>query len=305
MPVHNGAAYLAAALKSILAQTFADFEFLILDDGSTDATPAILVRTAREDARIRLISRPQRGLVASLNELVGQARGEFVARMDADDIALPDRLAAQIAFLRAHPEVVCVGGANMMIDGAGRYLTTLYPPEDDAAIQAALLAGHTAINHPSAMIRHRALTAAGAYDADCYPAEDLDLWLRLGEIGALANLEVPVLRYRLHDGSISGRAIDRQQEAKRRACAAAWRRRGIEGRFTADNAWRPGRDRHSRCGFMIQYGWWAWGSGERATAIHYGRQAIRANCLDPAGWKLLLVALLRSGRGSRPENGVY
>lgn len=294
MPVHNGAAYVEAALRSILEQSFRDFEFLILDDGSTDATPAILARAAQEDARIKLISRPRHGLVASLNELLGHARGEFVARMDADDIALPERLGAQCDYLQRYSKVVCVGGATMMIDGADRYLTTLYPPQHDADIQPAMLAGHTAINHPSAMMRRSALAVAGAYDPAYYPAEDLDLWLRLGEIGALANLATPVLKYRLHDASISAQAVERQQDAKRRACQAAWQRRGIPGRFAADRIWRPGRDRRSRCGFMTQYGWWAWRSGERATAVHYGWQAIRASCLDPAGWKLLLVALMRS-----------
>lgn len=299
MPVHNGASYLEAALRSILDQDFGDFEFLIVDDGSTDATPDILARTAATDPRLRVISRAQRGLVESLNELLHHARGEFVARMDADDIALPHRLTAQAEFLRQHPKVVCIGGATMMIDEGGRYLTTLYPPTEDNPIQAALLAGHTAINHPSAMIRRTALETVGAYDAAYYPAEDLDLWLRLGEVGALANLPMPVLQYRLHDQSISAQGAERQHEAKRRACEAAWRRRGIAGRFTAQSAWRPGRDRHSRGGFMTQYGWWAWRSGERATAIRYGWRAICADCLAPAAWKLLLVAMLRSPRRPR------
>lgn len=293
MPVHNGGAYLEAALKSVLSQDFDDFEFLILDDGSTDAAPAILARAACADSRIRLISRPQRGLVASLNELAGLARGNYLARMDADDIALPGRLSAQFLFLESHPDVVCVGGATTMIDGAGRYLTTLYPPEDDARIQPAILAGHTAIAHPAAMFRRDALFRVGAYDAAYYPAEDLDLWLRLGEIGRLANLGIPVLKYRLHDDSISARAVERQQEAKRRACEAAWRRRGIRGEFRAHTPWRPQNDGDSRSRFMAQYGWWAWRNGERATAAYYGWQAIRADCLDPAGWKLMLAALLR------------
>lgn len=300
MPVYNGARYLPQALASILGQSFADFEFLILDDGSSDAGPLILARAARRDARIRLLSRPRRGLVASLNELLRQARGEWVARMDADDIALPERFALQAQYLEAHPEVVCVGGATMMIDAAGRYLTTLFPPTADAAIQAAALAGHTPINHPTAMIRRHVLAAAGGYDAAYYPAEDLELWLRLGECGALANLDVPVLKYRLHPDSISEQAAGRQLEAQRRACAAAWRRRGIAGRFEGGGGWRPGRDRRSRCAFMTRYGWWAWNSGERATAFYYGWRAVCAHAADPAGWKLLLTAAVRPGRPGAP-----
>lgn len=292
MPVYNGGTFLSQAIDSILAQSFADFEFLILDDGSTDATPAALAYYAGRDKRIRIISRPNRGLVASLNELLALARGEFIARMDADDIALPERFAWQVEFLNRHPEVVCVGGACMMIDGAGRYLTTLFHPLSDEHIQTAGLAGHTPISHPTAMIRRRELEAIGGYDTAYSVAQDLDLWLRLGERGKLANLPVPVLKYRLHDKSLSEQAADRQREAQRRACEAAWRRRGIGGCFEGA-VWRPGVDRESRYGFMLRYGWWAWNSGERSTALHYGWRAVREKAFHPGGWKLLLVALAK------------
>lgn len=293
MPVYNGACYLSEAIDSILGQSVADFELIIIDDGSDDSTPDILADYARRDHRIKVISRPRRGLVASLNELLGHARGEFIARMDADDIALPERFALQLEFLAGNPDVVCVGGASMMIDGAGRYLTTLFPPTGDAAIQAAGLAGHTPINHPAAMIRRCVLEKIGGYDKDYDTAEDLDLWLRLGEVGKLANLGVPLLRYRLHDKSISAQAIGRQREALRRACEAAWRRRGISGRFEAEEAWRPGPDSASRHLFMLRYGWWAWNSGQRSTALYYGWRALRERALHPDGWKLLLAAMAK------------
>jgi glycosyltransferase involved in cell wall biosynthesis len=262
MPVHNGARYLAEAFDSILGQTFADFEFLILDDGSTDSTPALLARRAARDSRIRVVSRPNRGLTASLNELLAQAR-------------------------------VCVGGATLMIDGEGRFLTVISPPADDAAIQSAALAGHGAITHPSAMMRRTALEAVRGYD-DNYPAaEDLDLWLRLGEVGKLANLPTPVLKYRLHANSISEGKRELQRNSARRACEAAWMRRGISGRFEAGEAWRPGTDAVSRHRFMLLYGWWAWNSGQRSTALYYGWRALRERALHPDGWKLLLAAMAK------------
>jgi glycosyltransferase involved in cell wall biosynthesis len=293
MPVHNGARYLAEAVDSILGQTFADFEFLILDDGSTDSTPALLARRAAGDSRIRVVSRPNRGLTASLNELLAQARGEFIARMDADDVALPERFARQVEFLEGNPGVVCVGGATLMIDGEGRFLTVISPPADDAAIQSAALAGHGAITHPSAMMRRTALEAVRGYD-DNYPAaEDLDLWLRLGEVGKLANLPTPVLKYRLHANSISEGKRELQRNSARRACEAAWMRRGISGRFEAGEAWRPGTDAVSRHRFMLLYGWWAWNSGQRSTALYYGWRALRERALHPDGWKLLLAAMAK------------
>src|SRR6476661_6105481 len=121
MPVYNAGRYVAEAVESILGQTYADFEFLIVDDGSTDRSRAILERYAARDPRIRLVSRPNTGYAAALNELLGLARGELVARMDADDVALPERLLRQVNYLRAHPEVVCVGTAVHLIDGGGRF----------------------------------------------------------------------------------------------------------------------------------------------------------------------------------------
>src|SRR5512135_1833139 len=119
MPVYNAERYIARAVESILGQTFGDFEFLILDDGSTDGSLEILRRYANHDPRIRLTSRPNKGLPPSLNELVDQARGEFIARMDADDVALPERFARQVEYLRAHPDCVLVGSRVQLVDPEG------------------------------------------------------------------------------------------------------------------------------------------------------------------------------------------
>ena len=109
MSVYNGERFLAPAIESILGQTFGDFEFLILDDGSTDATPRIVAGYAALDPRIRPIIRENRGLVASLNQLLEEARAPIVARMDADDISRPERFAKQAAFLDAHPDYGVIG----------------------------------------------------------------------------------------------------------------------------------------------------------------------------------------------------
>jgi glycosyltransferase involved in cell wall biosynthesis len=291
MPVYNGDRYLTEAVESILAQTFTDFEFLIIDDGSTDRSGTILEKYAAQDDRIRLIRRENRGLIATLNQMLELANGEFLARMDADDIAIGDRFAQQVNFLQQNSDCVCVGGAYELMDPQGRTVLLLEMPEADAEIQQALLEGRTIINHPCAMIRRTALLQIGGYDASMVTVEDLDMLLRLGEIGRLANLNQTVLKYRFHMQSVSAKTSDFQYQMAQEACRRAWQRRGIEGQFGAEMPWyRPGRDRPSQQSF---FGWWAFNQGFRGTAVY---SALRAIGLQPASsesWKLLVCALVK------------
>lgn len=295
MPVYNAQPYLAEAVESILNQSLSDFEFLILDDGSTDRSLKILQRYAAQDPRIRLTHRANGGYVSALNELLHQARGELIARMDADDMALPERFAQQAAFLQAHPEVVCLGGAQDWIDAAGRVLLHHPEAEQDAEIQQLALSGQTPINHPSAMIRRAALLQVGGYDETLCPAEDLDLWLKLGEVGQLANLPDTVLQYRQHSGSVSERRQLEQTDKRRLACQQAWTRRGLQGeqaKFHEAPPWRP-VDRPSRHQFMTLYGWWFFNAGQRQAALIYSLKAINALPWATEGWKLLACALIK------------
>ncbi|OIQ99981.1 chondroitin synthase [mine drainage metagenome] len=293
MPVFNGGKYLAEAVESILNQTFRDFEFLLLDDGSTDDSLRLLHQYAGKDSRLRVFSRENRGVGETQYELAQLARGEFIAQLDQDDIALPNRLELQVDFLRKNPKVVCVGGAFQMIDGAGRYLTTLKMPQTNIEIQALILGGHGAITHSCAMMRSTQLKVIGGYDKNYNLAQDLDLWLRLGEIGELANLKDVILKYRLHDKSLSETSGKKQREEARLVCENAWQRRSVAGVFSAENLWRPGSDRTSRHSFMLKYGWWAWNSRQRKTAFYYGCKAIKSKPFSMAGWKLLAVSLLK------------
>ena len=295
IPAYNGGRYFERAVRSVLAQTFTDFECLILDDGSTDGSGELADRIALEDPRVRVIRRENRGLVVTLNELVAAARGEFLARMDADDVCIPERLALQVKYLRENPSVVCLGSSYWMIDEADRMIARIVPPQDDATIQDLALRGHTALCHPSAMLRASAVAATGGYRSECYPTEDLDLWLRLGEIGRLANLDEAGISYRMHSDSISAQAAEgRQRAAARKTCEQAWARRGLTGRvFDATEAWRPTAEKGSRLQFTLQYGWMAYSSGFRGTAIAYGLKAVKLLPLRSEGWRLLLIALLR------------
>jgi len=188
--------------------------------------------------------------------------------MDADDLSAPRRLEVQSAYLREHG-LVCCGTWYDMIDEGGRRLKTVQGPTDNGAIQKMLLEGHGSICNPSSMFRRAALVDLGGYSPDMAQAEDVDAFLRLGEVGQLGNVPEALLSYRLHATSIS------------------------EGVFTADYIWRPGKDRVSRHAFAVDYGWWAFKSGESATAAHYGRRAIRLRPGQLNGYKLLWAATFR------------
>lgn len=296
MPVFNGARHLRDSVNSILAQSYSNFEFVIIDDGSTDNSLEILKYFKTKDKRIKLISRENRGLGATQRELSMAAQGAYVAQLDQDDVARPDRLAMQIAYLLDHPDVVCVGSAYQIIDSRGRLLTTLHPPTENAEIQLLNLQGHCAILHPSVMMRKAALDAVGGYDPVFSTAVDIDLWLRLGEFGQVANMPIALVKYRLHENSASERVGETQRLEARIACERAAIRRGIAPCFEAYSAWRPTKDRASRYSFMLQYGWWAWNSKQRLTAAIYALKAIVARPYSEGGWKLLMVSIIKRGK---------
>lgn len=298
LPVYNARRYVARAIESMLGQTFGDFELLIVDDGSSDGSLEIARQYADRDRRVRVTTRPNRGISATRNELLRAAAGELVAAMDSDDVALPQRLALESAFLRANPEVVCVGGSYRIVDGDGRLIHRGFPvAEGDEEIQRLLLAGHCSLHQPTVMFRRIPALRVGGYDERMAVAADFDLWLRLGEVGALANLPDPVLDYRIHGHSISDQSHEKQVSEIRDSCERAWRRRGITGTCEVTR-WRPSNGAASRCGFFVRLGWWAFNSGERKTARLYALRAIRALPLDTEAWKLLACAALK-----RPGTG--
>lgn len=293
IPIYNCKSYLKEAIESILNQTFQDFELILCNDGSTDNSLEIAQSFAAKDSRIMVISRRNLGIVATRNELLANSRGKFIAVLDCDDVALPNRLALQVQYLEEHPEVVCVGGDSRLIDNKGRYLTTLVHIRGNEAINESALAGNGAITQSCAMIRTDVLRKIGGYDPECNFAEDLDIWLRLGECGKLENIAEPVSNYRLNDGSVSELNGLKQRQVAKLACEAAAKRRGIASQYNADGLWRPGSDANSKHKFMLQYGWWAWINKEYKTAAIYGIKAIMLKVQNMDGWKLLACALLK------------
>ena len=209
MPVHNVQAYLQGAIDGILGQSFADFEFIIVDDGSTDATPDILA--AQSDARIRILRNAEcRGIQFSLNRGVEAARGEFIARQDGDDISFPQRFAAQVRWLEAHPDsaLVGTGGWVATCHGASRRVRVrpMLLMAKPHRIAARVICGANPFMHPSIMFRRSAIDAVGWYSMQrahlC--CEDYELWTRLVAHGLrLDNLRRPLMFYRTYTGGIA------------------------------------------------------------------------------------------------------
>ncbi|MFM5906545.1 MAG: glycosyltransferase [Novosphingobium sp.] len=214
MSVYNGERFLAPAIESVLAQTFTDFEFLILDDGSRDSTRSIIEDHARRDSRIRPIIRENKGLIVSLNQMVADARAPLIARMDADDICLPQRFARQLEFLNGHPEYGVIGSWCEDIDENGRpwpAATQHRHPTDHASFVAAIELGRPLLCHPAVMFRRDLVQSVGGYHAAFRHCEDLDLWLRLASITGIASLPEQLVKYRHYAEQVSSRHATEQQ----------------------------------------------------------------------------------------------
>lgn len=202
MAVHNGEQFLPAAVESILGQTYHGWELIVVDDGSTDASGAILRSFAEREPRVRVIEHQnKRGLARSLNDAFACAQGELIARMDADDVSLPQRLERQVQFLDAHPEIDVLGTSAELIGATGHVFGVVQRPERHQDLAETLYRGNP-ILHPSAVMRRDFLKTLGGYDEKLSRAQDADLWLR-GHAGhRFHNLQEPLLRYRYRSPSV-------------------------------------------------------------------------------------------------------
>lgn len=211
LSVYNGERFLAEAIDSILCQSYKNFEFIIIDDASTDSTAEILKRYEREDSRIKIVTNAVNlRLAASLNKGISLASGELIARMDADDVSLPDRLEKQVAFMQANPNVWVCGTALSVYDSPD---TTWLPPLDNDSIRAMLLF-ESCLYHPT-VVMHKKLFNNFSYLSSMLPAEDYDLWSRMAQKTEIlfANLPTPLLRYRINEGKGRSEYKQRQREA--------------------------------------------------------------------------------------------
>jgi glycosyltransferase involved in cell wall biosynthesis len=235
MGVYNGAPWVARAVESVLGQTMPDLELIVVDDGSTDATPALL--SAVRDPRLMVERQAHAGLTPALILAMARARAPLIARLDADDVALPTRLERQIAFLEAHPGVGLLGSAARVVDEHNREATVIRPPEEDRAIRRALIRRNPFV-HSSVMLRRTIAVQAGGYDPSFAVAQDYDLWLRLAPLTAMANLAEPLVIRHLGAGRVTATCDDERLRAEARA---RWRavRRGVYPALGAVFALRP------------------------------------------------------------------
>lgn len=200
LPVYNAEAFLPEAIASILGQSYADFELLIIDDGSTDGSLAAIERF--NDARITLFIREHAGITKTLNFGIAQAQGDYIARMDADDIAAPARFEKQAAFLDKNPSVSAVGCWYRLINNKAEIIKKVTPPTEPKLIKKAFFTGAPLV-HPAAMIRKSALAAIGGYDETFLYAQDRDLFLRLMQKGELGIVPEFLFSMRVSPQSIS------------------------------------------------------------------------------------------------------
>jgi len=204
MSVYNCEEYLPACIDSILTQTFEDFDFIIVDDGSTDRSGEII--KSYTDSRILFLQQSNQGVAAALNHALRFAHGEYVARQDADDISLPERFSKEVAFLDAHPEVAVVGTAAALIDRTGRQFSTFMPFVRHDRLVKELKRGVCPLMHGAVMLRRIALTQYGVYNPVFNWIQDVELWLRLSQYHRLANIREVLYQFRKHDSSITQKA---------------------------------------------------------------------------------------------------
>lgn len=208
MPAYNAAATIGEAIDSLLTQTVRDIRVIVVNDGSTDATPAILAKVAEEDDRVVVVNKTNDGIVEARNDALAATSAEFLACLDSDDIALPDRFDRQLAYLNAHPNCIGVGGAVAHVDEHGvpiHGMTNPGSPSDADAAKAPALEPY--IVHSTLMVRRADVMAVGGY-RHVPNSEDSDLFWRLLERGVLTNLPDTFAKYRVHTASVSSSLVN-------------------------------------------------------------------------------------------------
>jgi len=288
VPVYNPGRYLKTAIDSILRQTVSAFEVLLLNDGSTDGSLEILQGYAECDPRCRIYSWPNQGLIKTLNAGAALARGDILIRMDADDICRSDRVEKQLKYLEAHPDCVAVGSRALLIDDEGLPIREMIDQCAHDAIDAEYLNGRMGIVHPSSAIRREAFEKIGGYREEYQHAEDADLFLRLAEIGKLANLPEVLLEYRQHLASIGYSQRSAQRNAAKRAIEDACARRNLPAPplLPLDQVDAPTvSDVHRK------WAWWALGAGNLHTARKHALNALKRQPASFENWRLCAFVL--------------
>jgi glycosyltransferase involved in cell wall biosynthesis len=305
MSVYNDALYLREAVKSVLEQSFSDFEFIIIDDCSTDNSFEILQEFEKEDGRIRLIHNDVNcGLTVSLNKGIKLARGEFVARMDGDDISDKSRFEKQVLYMQEYSDCVALSGQVAFIDSDGLKFGESCNSLDHNGIEEKLWEGFgSALVHAAVMFRKDALNKVGGYRIEAGHSEDLDLYLRLGEVGRLANLPDVIFSVRRHCKSVtaiggekkdSHKNAQKAQERRLVILREAAERRGLDaGKIELFDFPMPG----TRAEWHADIAWRAYKQGYDEAARKHARLAVRCGPFGYQAWRACLY--LGTGIGRR------
>lgn len=303
MAVHNAAQFLTEAIDSVLRQTFEDFEFLVVDDGSTDTTDAILASYA--DPRLRVMRLAENGgLAAALNVGIRESRCDLIARMDGDDVCDPRRLERQVVFLRERPDVLLLGTGFVRTDAAGRAFERVQLPTDDAVLQEWLLDGNQ-FCHPSVMFRTNVVRQLGGYRALAGgAAQDYDLWLRIAEQGKIANLPDMLVRYRMHESQTSVSKLVKQRQAAHLYLMLALQRRA-DGAENIDAAQEASDCPQTAVEQALREDYLRWATrfaatGRRWPAMQMLIRAFRLDRKHPGAWFALWRILVGELESSWP-----
>lgn len=224
MPVYNAERYLKQAVDSILDQTFSDFELIAINDGSTDRSGDILEHYQKVDNRVTIVQRENRGLVATLNEGIDMAQGEYIARQDSDDISFSTRFEHQVEALDAHPQVVLVTGSFEVFDEQDEYLYREVLPAHDEDIKRAMYLRNP-IGHGSVMFRRASCVQVGLYSDKCGPTEDFELWARLAEVGKFMAIETAAFHWRVNTTGITSTHNNVQIELMKQHIHKLWKKK--------------------------------------------------------------------------------
>lgn len=221
MPVFNVEKFIKEALNSILEQTYTNFELIAINDGSPDNSLQILKQYAKADERIRVISQDNQGLVATLNHGISLARGEYIARMDPDDVSFPRRFEQQVEILDTKPEVVLVAGGFEVIDEDSEFLYREVLPVDSDDIKRSMLLRNP-IAHGSVMFRKSTFEKIGQYSDSCGPMEDFYLWTQMARLGDIEAVEPAIYRWRVNQAGITSTMSKKVIEATNRHIDTLW-----------------------------------------------------------------------------------
>lgn len=241
MPVYNGQPYVAEAVQSVLRQSWRDLELVAVNDGSTDGSLEVLATYAASDPRVRVITKPNGGIVSALNAGIAEARGRWIARMDCDDVSEPQRIAHQMERAAGEDGVVVVGSGCTLIDQRGAVIGAKAYPTGHRDLVNAFARGRYVFPHTSVLVSRGALGKAGVYRERLRNAEDLDLWLRLAAYGRIASVRQPLVRVRKHTTNVSKAGGNEPQQLAALVARIAYYRRRVGAADPAelpDPEWR-------------------------------------------------------------------